>query len=61
MPAETSKVLTAAGTADFGNISYTEADAGRTYTYTITETTDGFGEGWSATPASRSVRICSST
>ncbi|MBQ3282988.1 MAG: hypothetical protein IJH42_03960, partial [Atopobiaceae bacterium] len=36
--------LTAAGTATFDPISYTEADAGKTYTYTITE--DGFGPGW---------------
>ncbi len=36
--------LTKEGTATFGEIAYTEADAGKTYTYTISE--DGFGEGW---------------
>ncbi len=36
--------LTAAGTAAFDAISYTEADIGKTYTYTISE--DGFGDGW---------------
>ncbi len=46
MPAEggESVELTAAGKATFGEIAYTEADAGKTYTYTISE--DGFGDGW---------------
>ncbi|MCR5845073.1 MAG: Cna B-type domain-containing protein, partial [bacterium] len=36
--------LTEAGKATFDAIKYTEADAGKTYTYTISE--DGFGDGW---------------
>ena len=44
MPETTTFELTAAGKATFGPIEYTEADAGKTYTYTISE--DGFGKGW---------------
>ncbi|MBR5995536.1 MAG: Cna B-type domain-containing protein, partial [Eubacteriaceae bacterium] len=44
MPETTSVNLTAAGSVSFGPIAYTEADAGKTYTYTIDE--DGFGDGW---------------
>ena len=51
MPEKTSVVLTAAGEADFGKITYTQEDAEKTYTYTITESGEGFGDGWSANPA----------
>ena len=44
MPESAEVTLTAAGTAGFGPILYSEADAGQTYTYTISE--DGFGDGW---------------
>ena len=44
MPKTTTAKLTAAGKASFGPIAYTEADAGKSYTYTISE--DGFGKGW---------------
>ena len=46
MPAEGGETvtLTEAGKATFGEITYTEADAGKTYTYTISE--KGFGQGW---------------
>ncbi|SFX63637.1 FctA domain-containing protein [Olsenella sp. kh2p3] len=49
LPETTTATLTAPGTATFDAITYTEADAGKTYTYTITE--DGFGDGWTADPA----------
>ena len=47
MPAEggESVELTAADKATFGEIAYTEADAGKTYTYKISEG-NGFGAGW---------------
>ena len=48
LPTDTTEELTAPGTATFGDITYTEADAGKTYTYTITE--DGFGTGWTGSP-----------
>ena len=44
MPETTSVNLTAVGSVSFVPIAYTEADAGKTYTYTIDE--DGFGDGW---------------
>ena len=50
MPETTEVVLTKAGTADFGEVKYALKDAGKTYTYTITETGEGFGSGWSANP-----------
>ena len=49
LPETKTAELTAEGTAKFGAITYTEADAGKTYTYTITE--DGFGTGWTGSPA----------
>ena len=49
MPEKTSVTLTSEGTANFGEIVYSIADAGKTYTYTIKETS-GFGSGWKATP-----------
>ena len=48
LPATKTVELTEAGKATFGKITYTEADAGKTYTYTITE--DGFGKGWTGSP-----------
>ena len=50
MPAEgeRTKTLTAAGTVTFGTIPLSEADAGKTYTYTISETT-AFGGAWTKT------------
>ena len=48
LPETKTAALTAPGTAKFGAITYTEADAGQTYTYTITE--DGFGKGWTGAP-----------
>jgi pilin isopeptide linkage protein/LPXTG-motif cell wall-anchored protein len=52
MPAEGKETatLTAAGKAAFGEIKYDESDVGKTYEYTITE--DGFGTGWTGSPAS---------
>ena len=47
--------LSAEGTAKFGDITYTEADAGKTYTYTITE--DGFGAGWTGSPESITATV----
>ena len=44
LPTEKTVTLTGPGTATFGAITYNESDAGKTYTYTITE--DGFGTGW---------------
>ena len=44
LPETTEKELTAAGTVTYDAIKYTEADIGKTYTYTISE--DGFGDGW---------------
>ena len=38
--------LTAPGTGSFDGIFYTLADAGKVYTYTVTETFSGFGDGW---------------
>jgi hypothetical protein len=46
LPAEKTVTLTSGSKATFGAIKYTEADAGKTYTYTISE--DGFGTGWSS-------------
>ncbi|MDO5119664.1 MAG: FctA domain-containing protein, partial [Coriobacteriales bacterium] len=46
LPETTSVVLTAPGTANFGNITFSLADAGKTYKYTIDETPEGFGQGW---------------
>ena len=48
MPETTEVELTAAGKANFGTIEYDESDAGKTYTYTITE--GSFGDGWSGSP-----------
>ena len=47
MPEKASVTLTAPGTADFGEIAFDLDDAGKTYTYTITETAQGFEDGWS--------------
>ena len=44
MPENKTAELSAPGKATFGAIKYTAADAGKTYTYTISE--DGFGTGW---------------
>ena len=44
LPEEKTATLTEAGKATFGKITYTQADANKTYTYTISE--DGFGTGW---------------
>ena len=46
MPETTTATLTATGSVTFGPINYTEADAGKTYTYTVSE--DGFGDGWTS-------------
>ncbi|MDO4532269.1 MAG: FctA domain-containing protein, partial [Coriobacteriia bacterium] len=46
MPETTTAKLSSVGKASFGPIAYTEADAGKSYTYTISE--DGFGDGWTA-------------
>ena len=48
LPETKTVTLREAGKATFGDITYTEADAGKTYTYTITE--DGFGTGWKGAP-----------
>ena len=45
MPTTVSYELTAPGKVTFDQIELTEADAGKTYTYTISETT-GFGGAW---------------
>ena len=57
MPAEGGETvtLTEAGKATFGEITYTEADAGKTYTYTISE--NGFGTGWTGSPASITATV----
>ncbi len=47
--------LSAPGTATFGDITYDESDAGKTYTYTITE--DGFGAGWTGSPNSITATV----
>ena len=57
MPATTSVTLNAPGTADFGSVSYKLADAGNTYTYTITEATEGFGSGWSGGQVTATVKV----
>ena len=49
LPETKTATLTAAGKATFGDITYTEADAGKTYTYTISE--DGFGGAWTGSGA----------
>ncbi|MBQ4288866.1 MAG: hypothetical protein II749_02770, partial [Clostridia bacterium] len=46
MPKTITGTLTAPGTVTFGPITYSESDAGKTYTYTISE--DGFGSGWTS-------------
>ena len=56
MPEKTSVTLTEAGTADFGSIEYTIGDAGKTYTYTINETS-GFGSEWSAVPGKITAKV----
>ena len=57
MPEEDAEVtLTATGKATFGEIEFTEADAGKTYTYTITESTD-FGDAWSGSPESITATV----
>ena len=50
MPETKTATLSAAGDVTFETIKYTEADAGKTYEYTITE--DGFGGAWSGDPES---------
>ncbi len=55
MPETTTATLTAAGSVEFGPIAYTEADAGKTYTYTIIE--DGFGDGWNGDPAAVTATV----
>ena len=57
MPENTSVTLTEAGTATFGPINYTEAHAGKTYEYTITESGSNFPNGWSASPASITATV----
>ena len=47
--------LTEPGTATFGAITYDLDDAGKTYTYTITE--DGFGDGWTGDPESITATV----
>ena len=47
LPSNATAELTEPGSATFGPIKFTEADAGKTYTYTISETV-GFGDGWTA-------------
>ena len=44
MPESTTAVLSAAGNAEFEPIGFDESDAGKSYTYVISE--DGFGSGW---------------
>ena len=44
LPENNTVTLTEAGTKQFDPINYTLEDAGKTYTYTISE--DGFGDGW---------------
>lgn len=44
LPNPATKTIQAAGKVTFDAITYTTADAGQTYTYTISE--DGFGKGW---------------
>ena len=44
MPTSATATLSAAGEVSFGPIAYSNTDAGKTYTYTISE--DGFGDGW---------------
>ena len=56
MPEKPTVSLTAAGDADFGSIKYTIGDAGKTYTYTIKETS-GFGSGWTAVPDKITVTV----
>ena len=57
MPDTTTATLTGAGAVSFGPIGYTESDAGKTYQYTITETAEGFGNGWSANPTSITAKV----
>ena len=44
MPETTTATITEAKSVSFGPIDFDESDAGKTYTYTISE--DGFGTGW---------------
>ena len=55
VPEENTVTLTKPGKATFEAIKYTEADAGKTYTYTINE--DGFGTGWKGTPNSITATV----
>ena len=56
MPEETEVTLTAAGDVEFGPIAYALSDAGKTYTYTITE--DGFDiNGWEGSPTSITAKV----
>ncbi|MBQ6662074.1 MAG: VWA domain-containing protein, partial [Firmicutes bacterium] len=55
MPGTATATLSAAGNVTFGPIAYDESDAGKTYTYTITES--NFGDGWSGSPASITATV----
>ena len=55
MPANSTVTLTAPGTASFGEVTYNLADAGKTYTYSVTETLSGFSSGWA--PAQNPVTM----
>ena len=57
LPGKTTVTLTKAGTASFGAISYGIDEVGKTYKYTITESAEGFGQGWSVSPESIPVTV----
>ena len=55
MPEETTATLTSAGNVSFGPIAYGLSDAGKTYEYTITESS--FGKGWTGAPESITAKV----
>jgi len=56
MPETTTATLTAAGDVTFGPIKFDESDAGKTYTYTVSEG-DGFGGAWTGSPDSITAKV----